>query len=158
MHVSYGLLMFVRDAAGLSVLLVHPGGPFWRNKDDGAWSIPKGLANEGEDGLTAAQREFFEETGLTPRAPFIELTPVKQKGGKLVHCWAFEGERMPIALGASTFELEWPPRSGKMTRFPEVDRAEFFTLADARTKILASQVGLLDQLNEAERAARAQPT
>lgn len=154
MQTSFGLLMFVREQDGLSVLLVHPGGPFWRDKDDGAWSIPKGLADEGEDGLAAARREFFEETGLRPRPPFIALTPVKQKGGKLVYCWAFEGERAPLVLGASTFEIEWPPRSGKLTRFPEVDRAEFFTLEDAREKILASQIGFLDQLADAERAAR----
>ncbi len=153
-QVSHGLLLFVRESDGLSVLLVHPGGPYWRNKDDGAWSIPKGLADDGEDGLAAARREFFEETGLKPRGPFIELNAEKQKGGKLVHCWAFEGERVPIALGASMFEIEWPPRSGKMARFPEVDRAEFFTLKEARRKILASQLGFLDQLAEAERAAR----
>jgi predicted NUDIX family NTP pyrophosphohydrolase len=153
MQVSYGLLMFVRERDDLFVLLVHPGGPYWRNRDDGAWSIPKGLADD-EDGLATARREFFEETGLTPTAPFIELKAIKQKGGKLVHCWAFEGERKPIAIGDSTFEIEWPPRSGKMARFPEVDRAEFFTLDDARKKILASQIGFLDQLAEAERAAQ----
>jgi predicted NUDIX family NTP pyrophosphohydrolase len=155
MQASYGLLMYVPDGAGVCVLLVHPGGPYWGNKDIGAWSIPKGLADEHEDGLAAAQREFFEETGLRPRGPFIELKPVRQKGGKLVHCWAFEGERAPVAPGASTFEIEWPPRSGQRARFPEVDRAEFFTLAEARKKILASQLGFLDQLAEAERAARA---
>ncbi len=154
MLTSYGLLMFVRESGRLSVLLVHPGGPYWRTRDDGAWSIPKGLANDGEDGLAAAQREFFEETGLTARAPFIELAPLKQKGGKLVRCWAFEGEHAPVAPGASTFEIEWPPRSGKMARFPEVDRAEFFPLDAARKKILASQLGFLDQLAEAERAAQ----
>lgn len=154
MGVSYGLLMFVLEEDGLSVLLVHPGGPFWRNKDDGAWSIPKGLANAGEDGLEAAQREFFEETGLKPHGPFIELKPVKQKGGKLVHCWTFEGERGPIGLGQSTFDIEWPPRSGKRARFPEVDRAEFFTLEQARKKILASQTPFLDQLALAEQRAR----
>ena len=153
-QVSYGLLMFVPESDGLSVLLVHPGGPYWRNKDDGAWSIPKGLASDGEDGLDAAQREFFEETGLTPCGPFIELKAVKQKGGKLVHCWAFEGARAPPAPGGSTFELEWPPRSGKMARFPEVDRAELFTLEEARRKILASQSGFLDQLVEAKRATQ----
>lgn len=154
MQVSYGLLMFVREHDTLSVLLVHPGGPYWRNKDDGAWSIPKGLADYGEDGLAAAQREFFEETGLKPAAPFIELKAVKQKGGKLVNCWAFEGERVPIAPGESTFEIEWPPRSGKMARFPEVDRAELFTLEEARKKILSSQLSFLNQLAEAERGAR----
>jgi predicted NUDIX family NTP pyrophosphohydrolase len=155
MQASYGLLMYVPDGAGVCVLLVHPGGPYWGNKDIGAWSIPKGLADEHEEGLAAAQREFFEETGLTPRGPFIELKPARQKGGKLVFCWAFEGERAPMAPGASTFEIEWPPRSGQRARFPEVDRAEFFTLAEARKKILASQLGFLDQLAEAERAARA---
>ena len=153
MQVSYGLLMFVREDGRLSVLLVHPGGPYWRNKDAGAWSIPKGIASEGEAGLDAAKREFFEETGLAPQPPFLALAPVKQKGGKLVHCWAFEGERVPIALGGSTFEMEWPPRSGRRTQFPEVDRAEFFTLENARRKILASQMSFLDQLAEAERRA-----
>ncbi len=148
---SFGLLMFVREPSGLHVLLVHPGGPYWRTKDEGAWSIPKGLAHAGEDGLVAAQREFQEETGLTPHAPFIELTPVKQKGGKLVHCWAFEGARGPISVGDSTFELEWPPRSGRLARFPEVDRAELFPLSVARRKILAAQAGFLDQLREAAR-------
>lgn len=151
MQVSYGMLMFVRESGGLSVLLVHPGGPYWRNKDDGAWSIPKGLANEGEDGLAAAQREFFEETGLTPHAPYVALAPVKQKGGKLVHCWAFEGARTPITLGQSTFEIEWPPRSGKLARFPEVDRAGFFSLDEARRKILAAQANFLDQVSVAQR-------
>lgn len=155
MQVSYGLLMFVRDEAGLSVLLVHPGGPYWRSKDEGAWSVPKGLANEGESGIAAAQREFFEETGLTPKPPFIELAPVIQKSGKRVRCWAFEGAREPLAVGASTFEIEWPPRSGQRARFPEVDRAEYFALDEARRKILPAQVSFLDQLSEAERAARA---
>lgn len=148
-QVSYGLLMFVRESAGLVVLLVHPGGPYWCNKDNGVWSIPKGLANEGEDGLAAAQREFLEETGVAPHAPFIPLHPVKQKGGKLVQCWAFESERVPIPLGRSTFEIEWPPRSGKKATFPEVDAADYFSIDDARVKILASQLNLLDQLADA---------
>lgn len=154
-QVSYGLLMFVRESAGLVVLLVHPGGPYWRNKDDGAWSIPKGLANVDEDGLAAAQREFFEETGVTPRGPFIALEPIKQKGGKVVHCWAFEGERLPTALGGSPFEIEWPPRSGKKATFPEVDAADYFSLDQARVKILASQRSFIDQLADAEYAAGA---
>ena len=147
MQVSCGLLMYVREVSGVVVLLAHPGGPYWRNKDDGAWSIPKGMKNTDEDALDAAQREFTEETGLVARGPFIPLTPLKQKSGKLVRCWAFEGERQELALiGRSTFELEWPPRSGKRETFPEIDRAAFFSPEEALVKILPGQAGFVREL------------
>jgi predicted NUDIX family NTP pyrophosphohydrolase len=145
--VSAGLLLYRSGPAGLEVLLVHPGGPFFRNKDDGAWSIPKGEAEESESLLEVAVREFREETGVEAKGPFLVLEPIRQKGGKRVHAWAFEGDCDPRALRSNTFELEWPPRSGKKALFPEVDRAEFFELPTARIKINAAQVALLDALS-----------
>jgi predicted NUDIX family NTP pyrophosphohydrolase len=130
----------------VQVLLAHPGGPFFRNKDDGAWSIPKGEPDPDEDLLPAARREFAEETGLTPKPPFRTLAPVKQKGGKVVHAWAFEGDGEPVAGASNLFTMEWPPRSGKQVEFPEIDRAEFFELAAARKKIQTAQAALLDEL------------
>src|SRR4051812_29939121 len=115
----------------VEVLLVHPGGPFWKNKDTGAWSIPKGEVNEGEEPLTTAQREFHEELGFTPTGPFQPLGSIKQKAGKTVHAWAFQGNCDPAQIRCSTnVQIEWPPRSGKMVSFPEVDRAEFFSIED----------------------------
>jgi predicted NUDIX family NTP pyrophosphohydrolase len=128
------------------VLLAHPGGPFFRKKDEGAWSIPKGEIEPNEEPLEAAKREFEEETGVRPTGPFIALTPVTQKGGKVVHAWAFEGDCDPKAIVSNTFALEWPPRSGKQQEFPEIDRADFFDLAEARVKINAGQARLLDEL------------
>lgn len=148
--ISAGLLMFRRTKSGTQVLLVHPGGPFWKNKDDGAWSIPKGEAAEGEDLLAAAKREFEEELGFALRGTFIPLPPIKQKGGKVVHAWRFEGDCDPSQIRSNTFEMEWPPRSGKRASFPEVDRAAWFELNEARHKILASQLPLLDQLEEVQ--------
>ena len=145
-RVSAGLLMYRRDEGGLQVLLVHPGGPFFRNKDEGAWSIPKGEVGPGEDPLAAAVREFAEETGVEPTGPFLALTPVKQKGGKVVHAWAFEGDCDPAALVCNTFTIEWPPRSGRRVEFPEIDRAGFFGLAEARRKVNAGQAPLIDEL------------
>jgi predicted NUDIX family NTP pyrophosphohydrolase len=145
MAVSCGLILYL--ARPLRVLLVHPGGPYWRGKDKAAWSVPKGLANPGEDERAAAIREFAEETGLKARGPFIELTPLKQKSGKLVRCWAFEGDADAIiAPGASMFELEWPPRSGRHTSFPEVDDARLFEIAEALQMILPGQAGFLREL------------
>lgn len=130
MQVSCGLLMYA--SAPLRVLLAHPGGPYWRGKDDGAWSIPKGLADPGEEPLQAALREFTEETGLKAREPFIELTALKQKSGKLVRCWAFEGQaQQSYQPGASMFEVEWPPKSGKQASFPEVDELRLFAVNQA---------------------------
>jgi predicted NUDIX family NTP pyrophosphohydrolase len=146
--ISAGLLMFRRTESGTQVLLVHPGGPFWKNKDDGAWSIPKGEAAEAEDLLAAAKREFEEELGFAPRGTFLPLPAIKQKGGKVVHAWRVEGDCDPSQLRSNTFEMEWPPKSGKRVSFPEVDRAAWFDLNDARRKILASQLPFLDQLEE----------
>lgn len=130
----------------LEVLLVHPGGPYWAKKDAGAWSIPKGEVGSNEELLAAAQREFTEETGLTPSGPYLPLGGVKQRQHKVVYAWAFEGDCDPAAIVSETFEMEWPPRSGRMQAFPEADRAAFFTLPDARHKILAPQRRFLDEL------------
>src|SRR5215475_4303586 len=143
---SAGLLMFRRDGGKLEVLLVHPGGPFWKNKDLGAWTIPKGEHDAGEEGLIAAEREFREETGIEPRGPFIALTPVKQAGGKVVAAWAFEGDSDAAAIRSNTFSLEWPRGSGRFQDFPEVDRAAWFSLDEARRKVLRGQVPLLEEL------------
>lgn len=146
MKTSAGLLLY-RDAAGrLEVLLVHPGGPFWAKKDAGAWSIPKGEIAEGEDPLAAAKREFEEETGTRPTGEAIALAPRRQASGKLVHAWAVRGDLDPAALKSTTFTLEWPPRSGRRQEFPEVDRAAWFTLDEAREKILKGQAPFLDDL------------
>jgi len=149
---SCGLLMHTPLEAGpLKVLLVHPGGPFWRGKDRGAWSAPKGLAEPGEDPLEAAKREFFEETGIEPMPPFRELAPVTQRSGKHVRCWAFAGDERAVAPGASAFEIEWPPHSGRRARFPEVDAVQFFTLDEALQKILPAQAPLLHELARNQR-------
>jgi predicted NUDIX family NTP pyrophosphohydrolase len=144
--VSAGILMHRQRGGRREVLLVHPGGPFWKNKDAGAWTIPKGEASEGEDLLACAKREFEEELGTKPVGDFQPLTPVKQKGGKVVHAWAVEGNLDATAIRSNTFEIEWPPRSGRRAVFPEVDRAEWLSLEDAKEKINAAQVALLDQL------------
>jgi predicted NUDIX family NTP pyrophosphohydrolase len=147
MQVSAGLLMYVREKQeSLRVLLVHPGGPYWRNKDLGVWSIPKGLPSKGEDLLQAAQREFTEETSLTAQPPFIELTPLKQKGGKLVHCWAFAGAAAPVMVSPSMCQVEWPPRSGRKITIPEVDDAKLFEPAEALRRILPGQAGFVSEL------------
>lgn len=143
---SAGLILYRNPGAGLEILLVHPGGPFWKNREQGAWMIPKGEIDAGEDPLAAAVREFTEETGMRPVGPFLPLTTIRQAGGKVVHAWACAGEFDPDALVSSTFSLEWPPRSGRMATFPEVDRAAWFPLAEARGKILPSQLPLLDQV------------
>jgi predicted NUDIX family NTP pyrophosphohydrolase len=146
MKKSAGLLLF-RDAAGRrEVLLVHPGGPFWAKKDAGAWSIPKGEIGEGEDPLAAAKREFEEETGTRPTGEAIALEPRRQPGGKLVHAWAMRGDLDPATVTSTTFSMEWPPRSGRRQEFPEVDRAAWFSLDEARAKILKGQAPFLDDL------------
>jgi predicted NUDIX family NTP pyrophosphohydrolase len=143
---SAGLLMYrIKDGA-LQVLLVHPGGPFWKNKDEGAWSIPKGEPNEGEELLAAAQREFREETGFTPAGPFIALQPVRQKAGKTVHAWAFWGDCDPAAVRSNTCTVRWPPGTDQWRTFPEVDRAGFFSLEEAARKINPGQQPLLEEL------------
>jgi predicted NUDIX family NTP pyrophosphohydrolase len=146
MEISCGLLMYVLEGDEREVLLAHPGGPYWRGKDLGAWSIPKGLADPGENLLIAAQREFTEETGLVAQPPFLQLTPLKQKSGKLVHCWAFRGADLPVVIGQSMFELEWPPHSGRTQRFPEVDEARLFGIDETLTKILPGQAAFIQEL------------
>ena len=145
---SAGLLLFRETSGGLEVLLVHPGGPFWSRKDDGAWSIPKGEFEEGEDPLEAARREFEEETGASARGEAIPLGSLRQSGGKIVHAWAVRGDFDPALLKSNTFLLEWPPKSGRMREFPEVDRADWFPLDAARRKILKGQAGFLDALQK----------
>jgi predicted NUDIX family NTP pyrophosphohydrolase len=151
MTTSAGLLMYRQAADGLQVLLAHPGGPFWHNKDEGAWTLPKGEYESAEDALSAARREFAEETGIEASGPFLPLGEVKQKSGKRVLAWAFRGDCDPASLRSNTFELEWPPRSGKRQSFPEVDRAQWFALHEARVKILPVQRELLDRLDAALR-------
>jgi predicted NUDIX family NTP pyrophosphohydrolase len=143
---SAGILLYRRARGRLEVLLVHPGGPFWRNKDAGAWSIPKGLIDPDEDALACARRELREETGLVFDGPVTPLPPITQKGGKLVRAWAAEGDFDPATLVSSTFEMEWPPKSGRRASFPEVDSAEWFDLETAREKINPAQAALLDSL------------
>lgn len=146
---SAGLLLFRRRADGLQVLLVHPGGPFWAGKDEHAWSIPKGELSHGEEALTAARREFAEETGLAVEGAVVALPPCKQPGGKIVHAFAVEGDCDPAAVKSNMFTLEWPPRSGRQQEFPEVDRAAWFPLAVARAKIHKGQAPILDALERA---------
>lgn len=143
---SAGLLLYRVRAGVLQVLVVHPGGPLWKNKDDGAWSIPKGEPGPEEDALQAARREFEEETGLRPEGPFLELVPVRLRSGKVVRAWAVEGDCDPAALRSNTFSMEWPPRSGRWSDFPEVDRAAFLPIEEARVKLNPAQVPLLDDL------------
>lgn len=131
----------------LEVFLVHPGGPFFAKRDKGAWSIPKGEVDEDENLLQAALREFEEEVGFRPKGPFTDLGDTRQKGGKVVHAWAFEGDRDPREeLTGNTFELEWPPHSGRKQSFPEVDRGEFFGIDEARNKLNSAQLVFLDRL------------
>ena len=143
---SAGILMFRRRDAALQVLLVHPGGPFWKNKDAGAWSIPKGEYAESEDPLTAAKREFQEETGIEAQGELIPLGQVRQSGGKTVWAWAMEGDCAPLEIRSNTFSLEWPPKSGRMQQFPEIDRAEWFDVGKARTRIVKAQSEFLERL------------
>jgi len=150
---SAGLLLFRRTPAGVEVLLVHPGGPLWAKKDEGAWSIPKGEIDADEDPLAAACREFEEELGSPVSGEFIALAPIRQASGKVVHAWAVEGDFDPATLTSGMFSMEWPPRSGRQQEFPEVDRAEWFAIDDARRKINKAQIELLDQLVHTARRA-----
>ena len=138
--------MYRRERAQLEVLLVHPGGPFFAKRDDGAWSIPKGEPAHGEDLLAAAQREFREETGWEPAPPFVALGAVRQTGGKTVHAWAFAGDHDAASLRSNTFSLEWPPHSGRHREFPEIDRAAWLALDAARRKLIAAQHPFLERL------------
>jgi predicted NUDIX family NTP pyrophosphohydrolase len=143
---SAGLLPYRRRDGRLEVFLVHPGGPFWAHKDTHAWSVAKGEIEPDEDLLRAAHREFLEETGLALTGPALPLAPLRQNAGKSVHVWAIEADVDPSAVRSNAFELEWPPRSGRLRAFPEVDRAAWFGLAEARSKIHKGQVGLLSDL------------
>jgi len=143
---SAGLLMFRRRGGGIELLLIHPGGPFWTNKDLGAWSIPKGECEESEEPLAAAQREFREETGWPVVPPFLPLGSIKQRSGKVVLAWAFEGDQDPATLASNTFEMEWPRNSRRIQVFPEADRAAWYEPVEARRRILESQAGLIDEL------------
>ncbi len=145
-RLSAGLLMYRIKDGSIQVLLAHPGGPYFVNKDDGAWTIPKGEPDADEDLLATAQREFEEETSIKPTSPFISLKPIQQKGGKIVPAWAFKGDCDPAAIKSNTFTMEWPPKSGRQMEFPEIDRAEFFDLATARKKIKAGQDALIEEL------------
>jgi predicted NUDIX family NTP pyrophosphohydrolase len=150
MKTSAGLLMYrLRQDGAKQVLLAHPGGPFWRAKDEGAWTIPKGEYEAPEEALAAALREFAEETGFAATPPFVPLGDVTQKSGKRITAWGFAGDCDPAQLCCNTFELEWPPRSGHRQTFPEIDRVAWFALDEARRKILPAQRPLLDRLEQA---------
>jgi predicted NUDIX family NTP pyrophosphohydrolase len=148
--VSSGLLLFRRTNAsrGLEVFLAHPGGPFWAKRDLGAWTIPKGVVDDGEDLLDGARREFREETGIEAPGPFIPLGAIKQKAGKIVHAWAWEGDADPSAATSNTTRTEWPRGSGKWITYPEVDRCGWFDLAAARAKMIAAQAEFVDRLEK----------
>jgi predicted NUDIX family NTP pyrophosphohydrolase len=149
---SAGIVLYRRGSDGLEVLLVHPGGPFWARKDDGAWSIPKGEVEEGEEPLSVALREFEEELGVpapVSREALVALGTIRQKAGKVVAAWCGAGDFDPSSLGSSTFSIEWPPRSGRMKEFPEVDRACWYGLAEARIKLIEAQAELIDRLEAA---------
>jgi predicted NUDIX family NTP pyrophosphohydrolase len=152
---SAGIVMYRYCASTLEIFLAHPGGPFWKNKDLGAWSIPKGEFDKGEDPLEAAKREFYEETGFAVNGNFIALGPVRQAGGKLVYAWAVEGNCKAESIKSNSFTLEWPPRSGRHKEFPEVDRAGWFSIELARKKILKGQLVLLDELQRQLKAISA---
>ncbi len=143
---SAGLLMFRGDVPNIEVLLIHPGGPHWAKKDDGGWSIPKGGIGADEDPLAAAIREMAEETGVAAREPYLPLGAIRQRGGKEVLAWAFRGDCDAAAIRSNTFSMEWPPRSGRVQEFPEVDRAGWFEIGAARVKMLAAQTEFLDRL------------
>jgi predicted NUDIX family NTP pyrophosphohydrolase len=143
---SAGILMYRRAGPEIEALLVHPGGPFWAKKDLGAWSIPKGEYAEGEEPLAVAVRELEEETGARPSGDFLPLGEIVQPGRKVVTAWAIEGDFDVGTLKSNLIEMEWPPKSGRRSSFPEVDRAEWFSIADARRKILSGQTPFLDRL------------
>ena len=148
MKKSAGLLLYRKNKNKLEVFLVHPGGPLWKNKDEGTWSIPKGEFDGNEEPLQAAIREFSEETGNTVSGRFMQLKPVVQKSGKTVLAWAIEKNIDAATISSNNFEMEWPPRSGKLQNFPEVDRGEWFLINEAKKKINAAQVSLLNELEE----------
>ena len=148
MKISAGLLVYRFRNTGVEVFLIHPGGPFWENKDATAWSIPKGEPDNEEDSLQAAQREFLEETGFEAPGPFLKMNPVKQSSQKTIEAWAMKGDYDASKMVSNKFEMEWPPKSGRIQSFPEADRANWFPIKEAREKILKGQLPLLDQLEE----------
>jgi predicted NUDIX family NTP pyrophosphohydrolase len=148
-NVSAGLLLFRRASGTLELFLAHPGGPFWRDRDLGAWTIPKGVLEEGEDPLAAARREFGEETGIVATGPFLPLGSVRQKAGKVVHAWAWEGDADPESVVSNMMRSEFPRGSGRWLTFPEVDRCAWFDPATARTKLNAAQAAFVDRLEAA---------
>jgi predicted NUDIX family NTP pyrophosphohydrolase len=145
---SGGILLFRRLAGNLQVMLVHPGGPYWENKDEGVWSIPKGLFEENEGPLEAARREFAEETGFDAEGEFIELGELVQPSKKIVHAWALEGDLDTTRIRSNTFTLEWPPNTGRLEDYPEIDKGQWFDIAEARTKITKGQLGFINRLIE----------
>ena len=153
-NVSAGLLLFRRPGGALQLFLAHPGGPFWKGREQGAWTIPKGLVNAGEGLLDAARREFEEETGIRPEGPFLSLGSVRQKAGKVVHAWAWEGDADAAATTSNTARSQWPPGSGKWISYPEVDRCAWFESSEARVRLNPAQAELIDRL---EATLRTQP-
>jgi predicted NUDIX family NTP pyrophosphohydrolase len=145
---SAGVLVYRRRGPQPEFLLAHPGGPFWRNRDNGSWSVPKGAINDGEENLAAAKREFEEEVGQSVDGDFVELTPRKQKSGKLVYCWMVEADLDLASFRSIAFEMEWPRRSGQMASFPEIDRVDYFEPAAALVKILPGQAGFIEEALE----------
>lgn len=145
-NISAGLLLFRRSRGALEVFIAHPGGPFWRDRDVGAWTIPKGIVESGENLLDAAQREFFEETSIRPVGPFIPLGSIRQKAGKTIHAWGWEGDADPAAIVSNTMRTEWPRGTGRLIEFPEVDRCEWFEPASAKSKMNPAQAELVDRL------------
>lgn len=156
MRQGAGILLYRVVNREIEFFLVHPGGPFWKGKDNGVWSIPKGEFKDDEDPLSAAKREFYEETGFKVDGKFIQLTPVKQKAGKMVHAWAVEGNLDAQQIRSNTFPLQWPPKSGRWIQVPEVDKAEWFTSAEAKIKINKAQISFIEEVEaipEAENRA-----
>ena len=148
-NVSAGLLLYRRAGGGLELFLAHPGGPFWQGREGGAWTIPKGVLEDGEDPLAAARREFAEETGIVAAEPFIPLGSVRQKAGKVVHAWAWEGDADPDRVASNTMRTEWPRGSGRWLTYPEVDRCAWFSPGEARRKINPAQASFIDRLEGA---------
>jgi len=144
--VSAGLLLFRRNGSELEFFLAHPGGPFWKNKDEGAWTIAKGMIEPGEDPLASARREFQEETGIVPQPPFLELGSIRQKAGKVIEAWAWEGDADPNLVVSNLISIEFPRNSGRRIEIPEIDRCGWFAIAEARAKLNPAQVELLDRL------------
>ncbi len=149
---SAGLIMYRKPKGEIEVFLVHPGGPFWANKDRGAWTLPKGEYSAEEEPLVAAQREFHEETGFVSQGPFLELGSIRQRSGKIVSAWAFEGDCVPDALISNTCEIEWPPRSGRRLEIPEIDRGRWFSMNEASEYMREEQRELLRRLSESARS------